>query len=69
MILWKTVKMVFLPYDKKGYNAALMAEKLSVLMQSSDERQRMAENAIVTSRKYSLDFVYQSWEKLFDSLF
>ena len=42
---------------------------LSVLMQSSDERQRMGENAIVTSRKYSLDFVYQSWEKLFDSLF
>ena len=60
---------LILPYDKKGYNAALMAEKLSVLMQSSDERQRMAENAIVTSRKYSLDFVYQSWEKLFDSLF
>ena len=58
---------LILPYDKKGYNAALMAEKLSVLMQSSD--QRMAENAIVTSRKYSLDFVYQSWEKLFDSLF
>ena len=55
--------------NKKGYNAALMAEKLSVLMQSSDERQRMAENAIVTSRKYSLDSVYQSWEKLFDSLF
>ena len=60
---------LILPYDKKGYNAALMAEKLSVLMQSSDERQRMAENAIVTSRKYSLDSVYQSWEKLFDSLF
>ena len=60
---------LILPYDKKGYNAALMAEKLSVLMQSSDERQRMAENAIVTSRKYSLDFVYQSWEKLFVSLF
>ncbi len=55
------------PYDKKGYNAALMAEKLSVLMQSSDERQRMAENAIVTSRKYALEAIYQSWEQLFDS--
>ena len=58
---------LILPYDKKGYNAALMAEKLSVLMQSSDERQRMAENAIVTSRKYALEAIYQSWEQLFDS--
>ena len=41
-----------------------MAEKLSVLMQSSDERQRMAENAIVTSRKYALEAIYQSWEQL-----
>ena len=56
---------LILPYDKKGYNAALMAEKLSVLMQSSDERQRMAENAIVTSRKYALEAIYQSWEQLF----
>ena len=55
---------LILPYDKKGYNAALMAEKLSVLMQSSDERQRMAENAIVTSRKYALEAIYQSWEQL-----
>lgn len=55
---------LILPYDKRGYNAALMAEKLSVLMQSSDERQRMAENAIVTSRKYALEAIYQSWEQL-----
>ena len=56
---------LILPYDKKGYNAALMAEKLSVLMQSSDERQRIAENAIVTSCKYALETIYQSWEQLF----
>ena len=55
---------LILPYDKKGYNAALMAEKLSVLMQSSDERQRIAENAIVTSCKYALETIYQSWEQL-----
>lgn len=54
---------LILPYDKKGFNAALMAEKLSVLMHSSEERQRMAENAIVTIRKFTLETIYQSWEQ------
>ena len=48
-----------------GYTAAILADKLSVLMQSSDERQRIAENAIVTSCKYALETIYQSWEQLF----
>lgn len=43
---------------KRDIMLLLMAEKLSVLMQSSDERQRIAENAIVTSCKYALETIY-----------
>ena len=50
-----------LPYDKFGFRAEQMAERLAILMRDEDKRRNMAMTAIQKSKNYSLDMIYQQW--------
>lgn len=55
--------IVSYPYSKKEF-----VEKLSVLMQNLEYRTNMAQEAIRSSSKFSLEHVIQYWETLFKDL-
>lgn len=46
-----------------------MAKQLTFVMENEQIRNRMAQNAMLTSKRdYSLESIYQSWEKIMDGL-
>lgn len=59
---------LILPYDKKGFKAEAMAEKLLELMCDDGYRISIAQKAVEKSKKYSIRTVADSWEKLFSKL-
>lgn len=56
------------PMDGK-FNAENMAKALADLIDDSKKLEDMAVQAILTSKQYSLDSIYESWNKLFNHLF
>lgn len=64
----KTNGIIIQPQNGQ-FDTAEMAEQLSDLMDNEILRNKMAYEAIQTSKKnYSLETIYQSWEKIFDKL-
>lgn len=59
---------VVLPYDKSGFRADQMAERLAALMADEEKRRNMAMAAIRKSENYSLDRIYQQWMDVFSRL-
>lgn len=64
----KTNGIIIQPQNGQ-FDTAEMAEQLSDLMDNEILRNKMAYEAIQTSKKnYSLETIYQSWEKIFNKL-
>ena len=57
------------PYNKKdGFNAEYMADKLKTLMSNESLYREMAGKAIMSSKSFSIDKIYKSWQNIFDNL-
>ena len=59
---------LILPYDRNGFKAEAMAEKLLALMGDDDYRISIAQKAVEKSKKYSIRSIVDSWENLFSKL-
>ena len=59
---------LILPYDRNGFKAEAMAEKLLTLMDDDDYRISIAQKAVEKSKKYSIRSIVDSWENLFSKL-
>lgn len=59
---------VILPYNKKGYDTEFAAEKMKELMLDADKRNNLAQAAIITSKRYSVESIMDSWNELFVKL-
>ena len=59
---------VILPMNKHGYDSKAMADKLAVYMSDYAEWKRMARMAMVKSRKFTLENIYQQWYNEFMKL-
>lgn len=51
-----------------GFHAEDMADALAYVMADGERLDRMARQAVATSRDYSLDTIYRQWTSVFDSL-
>ena len=59
----------FIIQPKKGlFDKEAAARKLAQLMSDSTLRERMAKDAVETSKRYSLDCIYDSWMAMFNQL-
>lgn len=58
---------IILPYCKDGFYAEDMAKKLSLLMNDEQLRNSMALAAIRKSENYSVERIFEEWEKLFEN--
>ncbi|MDU0808901.1 glycosyltransferase [Aquirufa sp. LEOWEIH-7C] len=52
--------------DENGFNSKLMAENLEKVMKHQNLLQEMAKNAIHTSKRFSVDKIYNLWLNLFE---
>lgn len=59
----RIVKQVNNTFDKEA-----MADVLDEIIRNDDKRQEMALSAIETSRQYSINSIYNSWNKIFENL-
>lgn len=59
--------MVF-PYNKEGFSAEDAARQMEKIMDDDTVYNDMAAKAIETSKKYSVDEIYKSWEDTFEKL-
>lgn len=59
---------VILPYNSEGYDAKFAAEKMKRLMSDADYRNKLAQAAIITSKRYSVESIVDSWNELFAKL-
>ena len=59
--------MVVAPQDN-GFHAEAMAKALTLVMSDDEKRSRMAQQAVVTSREYSVDTIYRQWTKVFNDI-
>ena len=57
-----------LPYHKNGYDANEAAGMIANIMKDDCKCEQMALAAIKKSKEYSVDKIYQEWEKVFHSL-
>lgn len=57
---------VILPYSEQGYNAEKMADSISIVMNDNALRSQMAENAIIKSKKFSIDEIGKQWNNVFN---
>lgn len=64
-IIDDTENGVILPKTEHGYNAALMAEKMKSVMNNKNEWNRIVTNAIKKSSVFSLETIYNQWNKEF----
>ena len=51
-----------------GFHAEDMADALAYVMADGERLDRMARQAVATSRDYSLDTIYRQWTSVFDSI-
>ena len=60
---------IILPFDKaKGFDAAMMAERMAVVMDSPEILQAMAIQAMEKSKEYNIDKIARQWENVFRKL-
>ena len=52
----------------EGFNAAVMAEKLTCIISDIDKRNNMALAAIEKSKNYSIDIIYKQWMEVIQKL-
>lgn len=62
------VNGIVFPYQKEGFSAENAATQLQKIMHNDAVYNDMAEKAIETSKRYSVDEIYRSWEKTFEKL-
>lgn len=62
------VNGIIFPYKKEGFSAESAAEQLQKIMNDDTVYNDMAEKAIETSKRYSVDEIYKSWEETFEKL-
>lgn len=62
------VNGIIFPYRKNGFSADLAAKEIELLMIDESIYKNMAEKAIETSRRYSVDEIYKSWEQTFNQM-
>lgn len=62
------VNGIIFPYKKEGFSAERAAEQLQKIMNDDTIYNDMAEKAIETSKRYSVDEIYKSWEETFEKL-
>lgn len=62
------VNGIVLPYQKEGFSAENAAIQLQKIMHDDAVYNDMAEKAIETSKRYSVNEIYKSWEKTFEKL-
>ena len=58
---------IVLPYHKNGYDANEAAGMIANIMKDDGKREQMALAAIKKSKEYSVEKIYQEWEKVFHS--
>lgn len=59
---------IVFPYQKEGFSAENAATQLQKIMHNDAVYNDMAEKAIETSKRYSVDEIYKSWEKTFEKI-
>lgn len=62
------VNGIVFPYQKEGFSAENAATQLQKIMHNDAVYNDMAEKAIETSKRYSVDEIYKSWEETFEKL-
>lgn len=62
------VNGIVFPYQKEGFSAENAATQLQKIMHNDAVYNDMAEKAIETSKRYSVDEIYKSWEKTFEKI-
>lgn len=62
------VNGIIFPYRKNGFSAEQAAKEMELIMTDEAIYKNMAEKAIETSKKYSADEIYKSWEQTFNQL-
>ncbi len=62
------VNGIIFPYKKEGFSAERAAEQLQKIMNDDTVYNDMAEKALETSKGYSVDEIYRSWEETFEKL-
>lgn len=67
-IVYDGVNGIIFPYKKEGFSAERAAEQLQKIMNDDTVYNDMAEKAIETSKRYSVDEIYKSWEETFEKL-
>ena len=59
---------IVLPYHKNGYDANEAADMIANIMKDDGKREQMALAAIKKSKEYSVEKIYQEWEKVFECI-
>lgn len=59
---------IIIPYDMEGYKADKVADMLAIIMKDDNRRKQMALAAIKKSKKYSVENIYDEWNKVFSFL-
>lgn len=67
-IINNNVNGIIFPYNKEGFSAEDATKQLEKIMDNDSIYNNMAEKAIETSKKYSIDEIYKSWENTFNKL-
>ena len=62
------VNGIVFPYQKEGFSAEKAAIQLQKIMHNDAVYNDMAEKAIETSKRYSVDEIYKSWEETIEKL-
>ena len=55
--------------EKDGFSARKMSEQMNIALSNQEKLSSMALAAIETSRRYSIDNIYKSWEALIKEMF
>lgn len=59
---------IVFPYNKEGFSAEDAARRMERIMADETIYKNMAEKAIETSKRYSVNEIYKSWKETFESL-
>lgn len=62
------VNGIVFPYNKEGFSAEDAAKRMERIMTDETIYKNMAEKAIETSKRYSVNEIYKSWKVTFESL-
>lgn len=62
------VNGIVFPYNKEGFSAEDAARRMERIMADETVYKNMAEKAIETSKRYSINEIYKSWKETFNRL-